>query len=116
MTDGIPPRYNTRLVQQKSSQDTLDEMEENTTALPLSRISEGAERSREHPPGDQTAALLAKLIENQMAYMKRRDDEAAVRQRTIMEVLAQTKEATKTETDGRQARRRPYRIGTRGAI
>ena len=70
MTDGIPPRYNTQLVQQKLSQDTLDEMEENTTSLHRSRISEGAKRSREHPPGDQTTALLVRLIEMQMADMK----------------------------------------------
>ena len=99
MTDGIPPRYNTRLVQQKSSQGTLDEMEENTTSPPQSRISEGAERSREHPPRDQTTALLARLIEMQMADMKRRDDEAAARQRALMEALAETKEATKRESE-----------------
>ena len=77
MTDGIPPHYNTRLVQQKSFHDTLYEMEENTTSPPRSRISEGAERSREHPPRDQTTTLLAKLIEMLMDDMKRRDDEAA---------------------------------------
>ncbi len=99
MTDGIPPRYNTRLVQQKSSQDTLYEMEENTTSPPWSRISEGAERSREHPPRDQTTAILARLIEMQMAAMKRQDDEAAARQRALMEALAQTKEATKRESE-----------------
>ena len=84
MTDGIPPRYNTRLVQQKSFQDTLDEMEENTTSPPRSRISQGAEWSREHPPGDQKTALLARLMEMQMADMKRRDDEAAAGQRALM--------------------------------
>ena len=99
MTDGIPPRYNTRLVQQKSSQDILDEMEENTTSPSRSKISEGAERSREHLPGDQTTALLARLIEMQMADMKRRDDEAAARQRALMEALAQTKEVTKRESE-----------------
>ncbi len=99
MTDGIPPRYNTRLVQQKSSQGILDEMEENTTSPPRNRISEGAERSREYPPGDQTTALLARLIEMQLADMKQRDDEAASRQRALMEALAQTKEATKRESE-----------------
>ena len=99
MTDGIPPRYNTRLVQQKSSQGTLDEMEENPTSPPQSRISEGAERSTEHPPGDQTTALLARLIEMQMADMKRWDDEAAARQRALMVALAETKEATKRESE-----------------
>ena len=91
MTDGIPPHYNTRLVQQKSFHDILYEMEENTTSPSRSRISEGAERSREHPPGDQTTTLLAKLIEMLTADMKRRDDEAAARQRALMEALAQTK-------------------------
>ena len=99
MTDGIPPCYNTRLVQQKSSQDTLDEMEENTTSLLRSRISEGAGRSREHLPVDQTTALLARLIEMQIADMKRRDDEAATRQMALMEALAETKEATKRESE-----------------
>ena len=99
MTDGIPPRYNTRLVQQKSSQITLDKMEENTTSLPRSRISEGAERSREHPTRDQTTALLSRLIEMQMADMKRWDDEAAARQRALMEALAETKEAPKRESE-----------------
>ena len=100
MTDGIPPHYNTRLVQQKSFHHTLYEMEENTTSPPRSRISEGAERFREHPPRYQTATLLAKLIEMLMADMKRRDDEAAARQRALMEALAQTKEATKREVEG----------------
>ena len=99
MTNGIPPRYNTRLIQQKSSQGILDEMEENNTSPPRSRISEGAERSREHLPGDQTTTLLAKLIEMMMADMKRQDDEAAARQRALMEVLVQTKEATKRESE-----------------
>ena len=34
-----------------------------------------------------------------MADMKRRDDEAAARQRALMEALAQTKEATKRESE-----------------
>ena len=116
MTDGIPPCYNTRLVQQKSSQGTLDEMEENTTSPPQSRISEGAERSREHPPGDQTTALLARLIEMQMADMKRRDDEAAARQRTLMEVWQRKKKRQKESQNGRQVRIMPYRIERRSNI
>ena len=98
MTDGIPSRYNTQVVQQKSFQDTLYIMEENTTLPSRSRILEGAERSREHPPRDQTTTLLAKLIKMLMADMKWRDDEAAARLRALMEALAQTKEATKRES------------------